>query len=160
MKLVDGNEINTVNVPLKTTNGSVSREASTLISSFMGAKPFGNYTMTCYNKQNFHNGKTYDNLTVYVNSKDELNENGKGLSTGFISYNDIPKAEKISDGLGGFTYDNKEVNIFWGLKLKEISEKFKLVANSTEKPEVGNVTESAPKSPEVQYDGDDDDLPF
>lgn len=122
--LMNGEDQNKISVNLKTPKGNVSDEAKALISAFYGAKVNHEYTLSSVMKTNTSNGKEYKNLSVYVNSTTEMNDVGKGLSTGFIAFADIPRAEKEDDGLGGFTYNNKAPNTFWGGKLKEISARF------------------------------------
>ena len=70
------------------------------------------------------NGKDYENLNVYLNYVDRTGDNGKGLSTGFIAFNDIPKPEKEDDEDLGVTWNWKPVNKFYAQKIKELQEKF------------------------------------
>lgn len=156
VKIKGNDDIFTISVPLKTTYGGISDSARALISAFYNAKPNHGYSVTTMIKTNESNGKKYDNQVVYVNSLTEMGENGKGLSTGFIPFNEIPRPVKQDDGLGGISYDNKEVNMFFGAKIREISAKFE-----------GTQDTPAPKKEEVKkqpqeavVEDEDDDLPF
>jgi hypothetical protein len=53
-----------------------------------------------------------------------LGENGKGLSTGFISFDEIPKPEKEDDEDLGVTWNWKPVNKYYAQKIKELQSKF------------------------------------
>lgn len=152
VKIQGENILYTISVPLKTGYGGVSDASKALISAFYGAIPNHSYSVTAFTKQNEKNNKTYDNQVVYVNSLTTMGENGKGLSTGFIPFNEIPRAKREDDGLGGVTYDNKEVNLFYGSKIKEISSKFEQVPSGEHTPQ----KESEPHVNEEE----DDDLPF
>lgn len=122
--LQDGDNQNKISVSLKDKRGNVSDEAKALISAFFNAEKGHEYTLTPNVKVNHFNGKEYKNLSVYVNSTTIMNDNGKGQSTGFIQFSEIPKPVKEDDGMGGHTYDNREMNKFFGGKLKEISDRF------------------------------------
>lgn len=160
----DGDDINKISVNLKTPQGNVSNEAKGLISSLYGAEVNKEYSVSCTVKVNHSNGKDYKNLNIYVNSTTELNEAGRGMSTGYISYTDVPKAIKEDDGLGGFTYNNKDVNAFWGGKIKEISVRFEgaeetVKKDSPKKDSPKKETTSKMSKPLVDAN-EADDLPF
>jgi len=163
--LQDGDDQNKISVSLKDKRSNVSDEAKALISAFYNAERGHEYTVTPNVKVNNYNGKEYKNLSVYVNSTSVMNDNGKGLSTGFIQSSEIPKAKKEDDGLGGFTYDNKEVNIFWGGKLKEISSRFEGQAPATPPPATPKEESKSAMKPSKDFEAPvnvdvDDDLPF
>lgn len=164
VKIKGTEDIYTISVPLKTTYGGISDSAKALISSFNNAKPNHGYSVTTFTKKNEYNGKTYDNQVVYVNSLTEMGDNGKGLSTGFIPFSEIPRAKREDDGLGGVTYDNKEVNLFFGAKIREISAKFEgEVKPATDAPEPKTAkleSEVSKKKEAVIVDDEDDSLPF
>lgn len=153
--LQDGDNQNKISVSLKDKRSNVSDEAKSLISAFYNAERGHEYTVTPTVKTNHHNGKEYKNLSVYVNSTTVMNDNGKGLSTGFIQFVDIPKSKKEDDGFGGFTYDNKEANIFWGGKLKEISARFEGEQTPPTPPKSEPISAMTPN-----MDFDETDLPF
>lgn len=157
VKIKGQDDIYTISVPLKTTYGGINDQAKALISSFNNAKANHSYSVTCYIKKNESNGKTYENQVVYVNSLTELGDNGKGLSTGFIPFNEIPRAKREDDGLGGVTYDNKEVNMFYGSKIREISSKFDSEQNDNQPVQKQELIKSIPI---VVDEEDDDSLPF
>lgn len=157
VKIKGSEDIYTISVPLKTTYGGVSDAAKALTSSFYNAKPGHGYSLTTFIKTNESNGKKYDNQVVYVNSLTEMGDNGKGISTGFIPFNEIPRAVRLDDGFGGITYDNKEVNMFFAQKIREISDKFE--------GEAPTATPVQPKpakkvTPVVVAEEEEDDLPF
>jgi hypothetical protein len=69
------------------------------------------------------NGKEYKNLNIYINYVERLGENGKGLSTGFIPYNEIPAPiEKVV--AGDKTWDWTPQTEFFYEKLQEVQAKF------------------------------------
>ena len=162
VKIKGTEDIYTISVPLKTTYGGISDSAKALISSFYGAKPNHGYSVTTFTKKNESNGKTYDNQVVYVNSLTEMGDNGKGVSTGFIPFSEIPRATRQDDGLGGVTYDNKEVNLFFGTKIREISAKFEGETKpASDTPQPAKLEpETSKKKEAVIANEDEDDLPF
>ena len=101
---------------------------------------------------------------MYINYIERLGENGKGLSTGFINPNDVPKAIKDDDPDLGVTWDWKPVNRFYAQKIKEISEKFTTTqTTSTPKAETKLPPQSASQAFEpasTTKKEDFTDLPF
>lgn len=161
VKLQGIDDLYTVSVPLKTAYGGISDAAKSLVSSFYNAVPEHDYTMTSFIKKNEKDGKSYDNQVVYVNSKTEIGENGKGLSTGFIPFNDVPRADKKDDGFGKITYDNTNVNMFFATKIREIESKFNLtVYTEQNQSQTGNSKTDIPRNNHSVEDDDFSDLPF
>lgn len=160
VKIDNADDKYTIAVPLKTTYGGITDTAKSIVSAFIGANANEDYSVSAYIKLNTKDGKEYKNYNVFVNSLTNLDDNGKGVSTGFIPFSEIPRAEREDDGMGGVTYNNKPVNAFFGAKIREIEAKF--ATNSTEAPapqqsqEPKKVTTTSKLAP-VE---DDDDLPF
>jgi hypothetical protein len=123
---IDGENNNKLSVPLKNSKSNFTDEVKVLVSSLNNAEVGQNYTVAVTKNKTVSktNGKEYENLNMYLNYTDRLGENGKGLSTGFINPNDVPKAIKDDDPDLGVTWDWKPVNRFYAQKIKEISEKF------------------------------------
>ena len=122
--LVDGDDNNKVSAPLKNTKGNYTDEVKALVSALNGATVGEEVTLTVKKTTSESKGKTYENLNVYINYVNQLGENGKGLSTGFISFNDVPRPEKEEDEDLGTTYNWKPVNKFYAQKIKELQGKF------------------------------------
>ncbi len=155
---INGEDNNKVSVPLKNSKGNYTDEVKAIVSALNSADIGQNMTMTVKKSTWESNGKSGENLNVYLNYVDRKNDEGKGLSTGFIAFNDIPKALREEDEDLGVTYDWKPVNKFWAQKIKEIKEKFGTTATSpAAKEEPKPVTKTAKEafdSPSM------DSLPF
>lgn len=144
---INGDDNNKISVPLKNSKGNYTDEVKSLVSALNGAEVGQNMTLTVKKSTWESNGKTGDNLNVYLNYTDRKNEDGKGLSTGFIAFNDIPKAVKEEDEDLGTTYDWKPVNKFWAQKIKEVKAKFE--TTSTVVREDADHVGTTPKKPSV-----------
>jgi hypothetical protein len=131
---VNGDDYNKVSVPLKNSKGNFTDEVKTLVSALNSSDVGKNMTLTVKKSAWESNGKSGENLNVYLNYVDIKNEEGKGLSTGFIPFAEIPRAVKEEDEDLGTTYDWRPVNKFFAQKIKEIKAKF-------------GETESAPQTP-------------
>lgn len=162
--LQDGDTFNKVSVPLKNKNGHTD-EVRTIVSAFDGYKIGERVTLTpkskTYTPKN--GGAPKEQLAIYLNYVDILGENGKGLSTGYIPFNEIPRAEKeVDEDDGEVTWNWKPVNKFYSQKIKEISERFpkdSSPAPSTA-PEAKPTTTAPSTSTVIEDDEDPDDLPF
>ena len=124
LSLVDGDVSNKVSVPLKNTKGGYTDEARALLSALVGMDLNEEVTLsTKTTTTTGKNGKEYKNLNIYINYVNRLGENGKGASTGFIPYNEIPAPiEKIV--AGDKTWDwSPQTEFFYG-KLQEVQAKF------------------------------------
>lgn len=131
---IDGEDSNKVSVPLKNSKSNFTDEVKSIVSALDKADVGEEMTMTVKTSSWEKDGKSGENLNVYLNYVNRKNDDGKGLSTGFINHNDIPKAIKEEDEDLGVTYDWKPVNKFYAQKIKEIKAKFD--GNTTSQTEV------------------------
>lgn len=156
LSLKEGEDINKISVPLKNKTGYTD-EAKAFISALVGYKMGEPVSISLVNKTNKGaNGKEYDNLSVYINYENIKNDQGKGQSTGFIPYNDIPKGvEKIV--AGDKTWDFTAQTEFYYSKIQEIEAKFKSSAASTSASTTTPEVESPVNDTE---EFDEDTLPF
>jgi len=124
LTLVDGEDNNKVSAPLKNVKGNYTDETKALISSLYNINLGEPVTLTVKTTTTTgKNGKEYKNLNIYINYVNTLNEHGKGLSTGFIPYTEIPAPiEKIV--AGDKTWDWSPQTEFYYSKLQEVQEKF------------------------------------
>lgn len=158
LSLVDGDITNKVSANLK-NKGGYTDEVKIILSALNGYKVGEPVTMTPkVTTSTGKNGKTYENLNMYMNYINIKNDDGKGQSTGYINYEDIPAPIKSDDGMGGFTWDWTPSNKFYYNKLQEIEARF---ANSAESAN----TTSAPaptQEPVAASTGveEEDSLPF
>lgn len=123
LTLVDGNESNKISVPLK-NKGGYTDEVKLLLSALNGLE-LGEPVTLSTAKGSYQNkkGETKEQLNIYINYVNRLGENGKGLSTGYISFNDIPKpTSKVI--AGDTTWDWTEQTEFYYGKLNEVIAKF------------------------------------
>lgn len=171
---IDGDDSNKISVPLKNTKSNYTDEVKALVSALNTAEINEVYTLTPKKTVNVgKNGKEYTNISIYLNYVNRKGDNGKGLSTGYIAFEDIPKPEKEDDEDLGVTWNWKPVNKFYAQRLKEIQARFpsnnQQTANSNDIPEqtqtkpkaTVEVKEPAPKKFEAPLaEEEDDDLPF
>jgi hypothetical protein len=164
LSLKDGDTYNKVSVPLKNTKGLYSDEAKALLSALNGLDLGEEVTLTVNVKESEgKNGKTYKNLNIYINYVHRLGDNGKGQSTGFISFNDIPRpTEKIV--AGDKTYDYTAQTEFFYAKLQEIQAKFggaeTKTTTQTPKQEPLSTAPFQTIEPKNLSTSEPDDLPF
>lgn len=151
VELKDGDNEVKISVPLKNTKSNYTDEVKGLVSGLYGAD-FGEEVTITPNKSTTKgaNGKEYTNIGFYVNYVNRLGENGKGLSTGFIQFADIPKPIKEEED-GEVYYDWKPVNKFWNSKIVELKERD---GSNSEQPK-----QEAPKA-ENKKEDKRDNLPF
>jgi len=154
--LIDGEESNKVSVPLKNAKGNYTDEVKALVSSLNAAEVGEEVTLTVKKSTSTgKNGKEYTNLNVYINYVNKLGENGKGLSTGFISYTEIPTPEKDEDPDLGISWNFRPVNKFYAQKIKELKEKFESGKSAQQTPA------PAPKQEEAKgVEQPNNNLPF
>lgn len=153
LTLIDGDVFNKVSVPLR-NKSNYTDEAKAIISALYNLELGEEVTLTAKSTTSQgKNGKEYKNLNVYVNYVNRLGENGKGLSTGFIPYIDIP-APTSSIVAGETIWDFTPQLEFFYKKLQEIVVRF-TVPSETPKQEEKPSTEKP-----VIVSNDVDDLPF
>jgi hypothetical protein len=142
LTLIDGEVSNKVSVPLK-NKGGYTDEVKLLLSTLDGLE-LGEEVILSTAKSSYKNkkGEDKEQLNIYINYVNRLNDAGKGLSTGFIPFTDIPKpTSKVV--AGDTTWDWTEQTEFYYGKLTSILEKF---TNNSSTPAQQTNTE-APKIP-------------
>jgi hypothetical protein len=165
LSLEDGDTINKVSVNLK-NKGGYTDEAKALISALKGLEMGERMSLAVHKSTSEgKNGKTYENLNIYLNYLDRKDDNGKNPSTGFINYTDIP-APTSREVAGETVWDWAIQTEFYYTILQEIEERFKSASagNDTPAPET---PKSAPekakntaKTPAASNANSSDDLPF
>lgn len=166
LTLIDGEDSNKVSVPLKNTKGNYTDETRAIISSLNSLKLGEEVVLSVKTSTSIgKNGKEYKNLNVYINYTNILNDDGKGQSTGFIPYTEIPGPESKVVA-GDQVWDWTAQTEFFYNKLEEIKARFSNAptaygSTSTAKPmEVTTVSEmQIPKIDSVTIE-DDFELPF
>ena len=124
LTLTDGDDSNKVSVPLKNSKGGYTDEVRSLLSAINGLELGEEITLSVKSTTTTgKNGKDYKNLNIYINYVNRLGENGKGLSTGFIAYSDIPAPDKKVVA-GDTVYDWTPQTEFFYTKLQEIQGRF------------------------------------
>ena len=124
LTFTDGDDSNKVSVPLKNSKGGYTDEVRSLLSAMNGLELGEDVTLSVKSTTTTgKNGKDYKNLNIYINYVNRLGENGKGLSTGFIAYSDIPAPEKKVVA-GDTVYDWTPQTEFFYSKLQEIQGRF------------------------------------
>lgn len=159
LTLVDGDINNKVSVPLK-NKGGYTDEVKLLLSTLNGLELGEEVTLSTA-KSSYKNkkGEDKEQLNIYINYVNRLNDAGKGLSTGFIPFSDIPKpTSKVV--AGDTTWDWSEQTEFYYAKLTELLERFKNTSTNTQpsapQPQAEAPKPSAPSSNVTEPD----DLPF
>jgi hypothetical protein len=157
LTLVDGDINNKVSVPLK-NKGGYTDEVKLLISALNGLE-IGEEVTLSTTKSAYKNkkGEDKEQLNIYINYVNKLNDAGKGLSTGFIPFSDIPKpTSKVV--AGDTTWDWSEQTEFYYAKLTELLERFKSTStNAQPQPQ------EAPKpttSEKAKVEEQAEELPF
>lgn len=155
LSLKDGDTINKISVPLKNTKGAYTDEARKIISMLNSADLNEEIEVSLkLNTFTKKNGKEGEDINIYGNYTNRKNEDGHSLSTGYIPYADIPKAESkvvAGDTVWDFTPQTE----FFYAKLQEVEKRFKDKGNS--KPQESNFTAKAGVTTVITYP---DDLPF
>lgn len=123
--LVEGDVSNKVSMPLKNMKGNYTDEVKALISSLNGLILGEVITLSPKASTSVgKNNKEYKNFNIYLNYVNILNDEGKGKSTGFIPFTEIPKpVEKIV--AGDKTWDWAPQTEYYYSKLLSIQENFK-----------------------------------
>ena len=146
LTLIDGDISNKVSVSLK-NKGGYTDEVKLLLSALDGLEMGEEVTLSTA-KTSYKNkkGEDKEQLNIYINYVNRLGENGKGLSTGYIPFTDVPKpTSKVV--AGDTTWDWTEQTEFYYAKLTSILEKFKNNTPATNtQPQVNT---EAPKIPPI-----------
>jgi len=165
VSLIDGEVSNKVSVPLKNSKMNFTDEVKALVSALNSAEVGEDVALSAVKSTTTgKNGKEYTNLNIYINYVNKLGENGKGLSTGFISFDEIPKPEKEDDEDLGVTWNWKPVNKYYAQKIKELQAKFKNSPSESSTP-APQPSAPAPQKGKVEMsahipDPAGSDLPF
>lgn len=152
LTLTDGETANKVSVPLKNSKNGYTDETRALISSLYNMDLGEEVTLTVKTSTTTgKNGKDYKNLNVYINYVNRLNENGKGLSTGFIPYTDIPAPiEEVV--AGDKTWSWIPQTEFFYAKLQEIQAKFQNLPKPAEPKANENPNVLPPQTPNEAFE--------
>lgn len=156
LSLEDGDTINKISVNLK-NKGGYTDEAKALFSALRGLELNERVSVSPVKTvSEGKNGKTYENLNIYINYLNRQDENGRNPSTGYIHYKDIPKPIK-KEVAGDTVWDFTPQTEFYYEVFQEIERKFDGVSTSTavkeEKPKVK-------KKEPTPVEEVSDDLPF
>ena len=125
LSLKDGDNLYQISVTLNNQKGTnYSDEAKALISTMRGYKEGEPVRASVHYKTTTSNGKDYKNCNFYLNYENIKNDAGKNTSTGYIPFDEIPRAE-VEEVAGEKSYTFKaQKNFYYGI-LMELSEKFK-----------------------------------
>ena len=167
LTLVDGDVSNKVSLPLK-NKGGYTDEVKLLLSA-LNELELGEEVTLSTAKSAYKNkkGEDKEQLNIYINYVNRLNDSGKGLSTGFIPYADIPKpTSKVV--AGDTTWDWSEQTEFYYSKLTAILERFKnKPSTSTPAPKAETKTlppqtaeQAFPPAGKLATEVEMDNLPF
>ena len=167
LTLVDGDVYNKVSVSLK-NKGGYTDEVKLLLSALDGLELGEEVTLSTA-KSSYKNkkGEDKEQLNIYINYVNRLNDAGKGLSTGYIPFTEIPKpTSKVV--AGDTTWDWTEQTEFYYSKLTAVLERFKNNSgNSQPQPESKPKNAVPTASPKEAFEPasttkkeDYNDLPF
>lgn len=166
LTLVDGDVSNKVSVSLK-NKGGYTDEVKLLLSALDGLELGEEVTLSTA-KSTYKNkkGEDKEQLNIYINYVNRLNDAGKGLSTGYIPFADIPKpTSKVV--AGDTTWDWTEQTEFYYSKLTNILERFKNNSGNSQPQEVKPKNSVPTASPKEAFEPatttkkeDYSDLPF
>lgn len=157
LTLKDGDDMNKISVPLKNKAGYTD-EARKIISIMNKADITEPIVLSMRNsKYTNSKGVEKEDLQIYGNYVERLNEDGRGLTTGFIPFDEIPKPESKTVA-GDTVWDWTPQTEFYYQKFLEIETKFKDVASQ----ETNSKKEPAKKENKKEYAEADEsnDLPF
>ena len=152
--LKDGEDMINISTQLKRPNGNFSDSTTKLISCLYGADFEQAVT--------FSAKKNGEYLNIYCNYVDRKDAEDKGISTGYIPYEEIPKAGKSTDPLTGTdTYDWTKVNEFWTGKLMEVLKRGEASSNTPPATPPASTSTAGVGIPTIAGgSGLADDLPF
>lgn len=157
LSLKDGETLNKVSVNLK-NKGGYTDEAKALLSVLRDLELGEEVSLSAVkNVSEGKNGKTYENLNIYINYLGRKDENDKNPSTGFIHYADIPKPVK-KEVAGDIVWDFSPQTEFYYQVFQEIESRFK-EGSSNHSSEQLKQDSSQPKT-KTTAEEEGDDLPF
>ena len=160
LTLVDGDEHNKISVPLKNTKNGYSDESRAIISALNSLKMGEPITFTTKSTTTTgKNGKEYKNLNIYVNYVNIMNDDNKGLSTGFIPYAEIPAPDKKTVA-GDVVYDWSPQTEFFYERLQEIEKRFADGGSSQPAPKVEKAPLTATPEQAFEKPKAESKLPF
>lgn len=163
LALQDGDTVNKISTNLK-NKGGYTDEAKALMSALKGLELGEKVSVSSnINKSEGKNGKTYENLNIYINYLERVGDNGKPPATGFIHYNDIPKPIK-KEVAGDTVWDFTPQTEFYYEVFQEIENRFKNSSSSSSQesdpiPSKEVVAEKKKAKVAVEED-DSEELPF
>jgi hypothetical protein len=177
LSLKDGENLYQISVTLNNQKGTnYSDEAKALIGAMRGYKAGEPVRASVsYKTTTSANGKEYKNCNFYLNYENIKNDAGKNASTGYIPFDEIPRAE-VEEVAGEKSYTFKaQKNFYYGI-LMELSEKFKYESapamspapsptaepsstGTAQQPVVAYQQEAPPTAAAIPT-GKKDDLPF
>lgn len=161
LSLKDGDTVNKVSVNLK-NKGGYTDEAKALISALKNLELGEEVSLSAVkNVSEGKNGKTHENLNVYINYLGRKDENDKNPSTGYIHYKDIPKPIK-KEVAGDTVWDFTPQTEFYYQVFQEIEDRFKNGSSNTEQPKQESAQPKTKTTAEafVPAEEEEDDLPF
>ena len=160
LSLKDGDTVNKVSVNLK-NKGGYTDEAKALISALKNLELGEEVSLSAVkNISEGKNGKTYENLNVYINYLGRKDENDNNPSTGYIHYNDIPKPIK-KEVAGDTVWDFSPQTEFYYQVFQEIEGRFKNNSSNTEQPKQETSQPKTKTTAEAFVPAEEgDDLPF
>src|SRR5699024_1029622 len=133
LSLEDGDTINKISVNLK-NKGGYTDESKALFSALRGLEVNQRVSVNpVRSTSEGKNGKTYENLNIYINYLDREDENGRNPSTGYIHFKDIPKPTK-KEVAGDTVWDFTPQTEFYYSVFQEIEKKFDNVGATTQQP--------------------------
>lgn len=149
--LQNGEDFNKISVPLK-NKGGYTDEVRKLVSVLNGADLNEEIVLSMRNnKYTNKKGVEKEDLQIYGNYVNRKDEDGRGESTGFIPYDEIPQPIQKTVA-GDVVWDWTPQTEFYYQKIQEIEERFK------------NKNETAPAKKETKKKEavvmEDDSLPF
>lgn len=151
ISLTDGDTLNKISLPLK-NKGGYTDEVKKVVSALNGAdlKEKISFSMRI-NKYTNSKGQEKEDLAIYGNYPNKIGDNDRPMSTGYISYDDIPKpTSKVV--AGDTTWDFTTQTEFFYNKINELTEKFNSVDGTSAQPKAATT--------KTQKVNEPDDLPF
>ena len=165
--LVDGDNQYAISASLRNAKGTnYTTEVKQIVSCLDNYTAGEPVTVSLSNKTSVgKDGKEYTNFNMYMNYQNILDDNGRGKSTGYIPFDQIPKSE-VEEVAGEKLYTFKAQMNFYYEKIKALSEKFPFTQQAvaqTAPPPAQQPTPSAAPAPAAKPAPaveNDDDLPF